>query len=439
MALTILIVEDSEDDQRLYNRALRAMGSTIVKAMSAAEGLARAAEMHPDVILLDFNLPDMDGLGFLDKFTNRGIAAVPVVMLTGEGNESIAVAAMKAGASDYLVKDVAGDYLRLLPNVIRRAHASHEGRMNARRLSELSEAILETVADGIIRIDAEGLILFANPAAERMLLSESSLLAGRHLTDFLRQADPREDWTNHPLAQSHDGSVPVYRDCDLFQRTSGTSFPVAYTASPLDYDGNGRFGWVLVFQDISERKLAEVELIKTARYDLVTGLPNRLMFQDYFAKSLRRVVRNEQHLALFFIDLDNFKKVNDSLGHLAGDQMLQVVARKMVKCLRDSDLVSRFGGDEFTILLEDCDPTQLAALAQRIIDELEVPVALGGRMVQVSASIGIVLHPECGSDDQILIHKADAAMYRAKETGKHRYCLCHDLESFLKVRESVKY
>lgn len=439
MALTILVVEDNEDDLKLYSRALRASGHMLVMTLTAAEGLAKAAEVRPNLILLDFNLPDMDGLGFLEKFADRGVAAVPVVMLTGEGSESIAVAAMKAGASDYLVKDVEGDYLRLLPSVIRRTSEAHEHQMRARRLSELSEAILDTVADGILGVDADGKILSANPAAERMLLSTSSQMIGQHLTQYLRMTDLKENWNEHPLAQQHDGSVTLCRECDLFQRAGGSSFPANYTASPLDFEGNGRFGWVLVFQDITERKQAEEELLKTARYDSLTGLPNRLMFQDYFSKSLKRMARKKQHLALLFLDLDEFKIVNDTHGHLAGDQVLQSVAQKLVKCVREGDLVSRFGGDEFTILIEDCEPNLLGDFSKRIIDELETPFVVSGHTMQISATIGIALHPECGSDERSLIQKADAAMYKVKREGKQKYGLCDELECNLKDLAEEKH
>jgi diguanylate cyclase (GGDEF)-like protein/PAS domain S-box-containing protein len=431
MALTILIVEDNEDDQQLYRRALRSSGHILVMSTSAQEGLARAAEAHPGLILLDFNLPDMDGLGFLENFADRGVASIPVIMLTGEGSESIAVAAMKAGASDYLVKDVAGDYLRLLPNVVRRTVAAHEEQMHARRLGDLNEAILGTVADGILGVDADGKILSANPAAERMLLCQSSQIVGQHLTQYLRTSDLAVNWIDHPLAQPHDGLLTLRRDCDQFQRAGGTSFPINYTASPLDFKGDGQFGWVIAFQDITERKQAEEELYKIARYDSLTGLPNRLMFQDYFSKSLKRMARKAQHLALLFLDLDDFKRVNDSHGHLVGDQVLQLVAQRLVKCVREGDLVSRFGGDEFTILAEDCELAQLAGFSQRIIDELEAPMIVNGSMMQISVTIGIALHPECGSDERTLIHNADAAMYKVKRDGSQRYGFCSDLETLI--------
>jgi PAS domain S-box-containing protein len=250
MGLTILIVEDSEDDQNLFDRALRSTGYTLLKAYAAREGLAMAAQFRPDMILLDFNLPDMNGLDFLDRFADRGIAVVPVIMLTGAGNERIAVSTMKAGASDYLVKDAQGDYLRLLPSVIRRTSATHDARMRAHKLSELTEAILEAVAEGIVGVDAECAILFANPAAGELFQCGPSQLVGRHLAEFLHQSDHPSDWSLHPLSQQHDGTERVQRKSDLFQPVSGDSFLVAYTASSLDFEGKGRFGWLIVFRKI---------------------------------------------------------------------------------------------------------------------------------------------------------------------------------------------
>jgi diguanylate cyclase (GGDEF)-like protein/PAS domain S-box-containing protein len=267
-----------------------------------------------------------------------------------------------------------------------------------------------------------------------MLLTESSQICGRHLTEFLRQEDHRVDWNRHPLSRVHDATGAVCRDSDLFQRAGGSSFPTSYTASSLDFEGNGHFGWVIVFQDITRRKQAEEELTKIAQYDSLTGIPNRLMFQDYFAKSLKRMARKAQHMALFFLDIDNFKAVNDNYGHLVGDQVLQLIAQKLVKCVREGDLVSRFGGDEFTILFEDCDPDQLGDFARRIVSELEIPLVLGCETVQVSASIGISVYPECGIEEHTLLQKADAAMYEVKREGKHGYGMCSDLAIPMKSR-----
>ncbi len=426
MALTILMVEDSEDDLHLYRRVLRRSGYRLLVAQNGEAALALAAAETPDLILLDYKLPDLTGIEFMERLGLEAEPPVPIIMLTGEGSEVVAVEAMKGGAVDYLVKDTAGGYLRLLPSVVERALDSNAERIRVRQLGALHDAILGTVADGILGIDAEGLILFANPAAERMLLCAKARLIGRSITDFLRQGDDTTpDWRNHPLSAINDGAVSLRRETDLFRRNGGTSFPTAYTASPLDFGGDGRFGWVLVFQDITERKIAEQELIQTARYDTLTGLPNRLMFHDYLSKGLSRANRGDWHLALMFLDLDGFKEVNDTLGHFAGDQLLQMVAQRLIKCVREGDLVSRYGGDEFTIVAEGCRRDQFKMVARKILQTLEAPYDLGGHPARLSASIGIALYPEGGSDAHTLIQKADAAMYRAKQSGKNRVEFYH--------------
>jgi diguanylate cyclase (GGDEF)-like protein/PAS domain S-box-containing protein len=418
------VVDDSEDDLLLCRRALKSEDYDLAAATTAAQGLAKVREKLPSLILLDYNLPDLTGIAFMEQLARGGKVPVPIVMMTGEGNESVAVEAMKAGAIDYVVKDTAGGYLRLLPSVIRRARTIFDERNHARRLSALHDAILGTVADGILGIDRSGAILFANPSAEKMLLSDRGALVGRHMSDFLHQDDPLASWDTHPLAADHDGETTLCRECDTLRRFDGHSFPVAYTASPLDFNGGGRYGWVLVVQDITERKKSEEELILTARYDTLTGLPNRVMFQDYLAKALSRAERGSRRLALLFLDLDGFKEVNDTLGHFNGDLLLKQVGQRLAKSVRAGDLVSRLGGDEFTIVVEDSDSDQIAGMARKLIQILDDPYDLGGKTAHISASIGIALYPECGNTLQALLQRADNAMYQVKKAGKKGHSFC---------------
>jgi len=174
----------------------------------------------------------------------------------------------------------------------------------------------------------------------------------------------------------------------------------------------------LLFKDISERKKNERELITAANYDKLTGLPNRAMFRERFSKALARAKRGKHCLALLFIDLNGFKAVNDTLGHQAGDNLLRAVAERLVSNVRAGDLVSRFGGDEFAIILEDCLPGHLPALAEGFIQNLELQFDLDGRAARISASIGIVTYPECGTDEETLIQRADSTMYAVKKGSK---------------------
>jgi len=219
---------------------------------------------------------------------------------------------------------------------------------------------------------------------------------------------------------------------ETFGKVAKTGEPVRFeklaTAMGRFYDvfafriggeGSKRVG--LLFKDISERKQSELELIQTAHYDRLTGLPNRQLFQDLFGKSLSRAERAKQNLALLFLDLDGFKKVNDTHGHHAGDVLLQSVAQRLSANVRTGDTVSRLGGDEFTIIVENCHPKHVKDLTEKIIREIEAPFDLGEAVVKISASIGIATYPDCGATQDALIQMADAAMYAAKKDEKRRY------------------
>jgi diguanylate cyclase (GGDEF)-like protein len=181
-------------------------------------------------------------------------------------------------------------------------------------------------------------------------------------------------------------------------------------------DRSDRVG--ILFKDVSERKKNEQELIAAALHDALTGLANRAMFRENLARALVRAARGKQALALMFIDLDGFKEVNDTLGHQVGDNLLRSVAKILVASLRSGDLVSRFGGDEFAVILENCRPDYLSTLAEKLIQKLEIPIDLEGEIVEISASIGIVTYPESGTDEETLMQRADATMYAVKKDGK---------------------
>lgn len=208
----------------------------------------------------------------------------------------------------------------------------------------------------------------------------------------------------------------------------GVRFENEATAMQRHYDvfafrvGGDRSNNVgLLFKDISERKKNEQELITAANYDKLTGLPNRAMFRERFSKALARAKRGNRNLGLVFIDLDGFKAVNDTLGHQVGDNLLRSVAKRLESSVRAGDLVSRFGGDEFAIILEDCLPSHLQTFAEGLIRKLELHFDMDGRTARISASIGIVTYPECGTDEETLIQRADSTMYAVKKGSKRGF------------------
>lgn len=180
--------------------------------------------------------------------------------------------------------------------------------------------------------------------------------------------------------------------------------------------------YIAVFSDISERKKSETNLQFLATHDVLTGLPNRTLLRERIDFSLLRATRNKNKIAIFFVDLDRFKNINDTLGHQVGDELLQAVAKRLKSCFRISDTVARQGGDEFVILIDEfTDTNYVMGLAEKILMMLQSPYELEDHELHVTASVGISIYPDDGSDSSILLKHADVAMYRAKGNGKNAY------------------
>jgi diguanylate cyclase len=195
---------------------------------------------------------------------------------------------------------------------------------------------------------------------------------------------------------------------------------------------------ISIDRDITERKELEEKLTEMAYYDKLTGLANRKMLEVLFTKSLKRVYRAQHNLAVLFIDLDGFKNINDTMGHDAGDQLLKEIAERLTNIVRDDDIVSRLGGDEFIIVIEDVNEENLSIVAERIIEEVSIPCMIHEQEAKVSPSIGISLYPFHGDDQRTLIQNADKAMYFAKSNGKNNYQFyTEDLAEFIPPKSNV--
>jgi len=177
---------------------------------------------------------------------------------------------------------------------------------------------------------------------------------------------------------------------------------------------------VLNSRDVTERIELQEQLTHQAFHDALTGLANRALFRDRLDHELARAARSDHQIAVFLVDLDGFKQVNDSLGHDAGDELLRVVARRFEEVVRASDTVARFGGDEFALLLEDVGEEEAVALARRLLEQLSEPIPIAGRKIALGSSIGIVLSSGDASSEE-LVRDADVAMYAAKDAGRGRF------------------
>jgi len=292
------------------------------------------------------------------------------------------------------------------------------------RLGRRHELVLTSAGEGIFGLDVDGNATFVNPAAARMTGWKAEELVGRPQHEVLHHTKtdgspyPREECPIH--AALEDGATHRRED-EVFWRKDGTSFPVEYISSPILQDSKV-VGAVVTFKDITERKALEQQLHQQAFYDPLTGLPNRALFMERLAHATTRANRQGSRVAVLFVDLDNFKIINDSLGHEAGDQLLKVVAERLESYLRPEDTAARLGGDEFTILVEDIASVgEGVQIAERIAEVLAPPFTLEEQEVFITASIGIALNISTQERAEDTLRHADLAMYRAKHKGKAQY------------------
>jgi diguanylate cyclase (GGDEF)-like protein/PAS domain S-box-containing protein len=535
----VLVVEDNPGDARLVELFLRedpASPFKVVKAATLAGALEALTASPVDVALLDLSLPDSFGLATLSRL-RASHPTLPVVVLTGTADEGIAIAALREGAQDYLVKGQGGG--ELVRRAVRYAIERSSADVALRRSEARFRAVFASAGIGVALSDATGACVEANPAFCSMVGYSADELLGKRYSEITHPDDTargqalfadliegrtdsystekryltkdgRTIWVS--LTVSHientDLTVGVMEDIterkrlEEYMRLAATVFEStgeglfvtdarhriinvnpAFTELtgflPADVIGqtpkvlsSGRHGpdfyerlhqtlaetgkwqgeiwnrrksgemfaewlniaavrddkgnvtsYVAVFSDITSRKQVEERLSYQANHDPLTRLPNRTLFQERLSRALTRANRNGSMVSLLFVDLDRFKQVNDSLGHLAGDFLLQQAAERMSGCIRQGDTVARLSGDEFTIILEDInDPRDAAVVAHKVLHLLADPFELSGNSATVSASIGVALYPTDAGDSQTLVTLADAAMYRAKREGRNG---CH--------------
>jgi len=421
----VLLIEDDEDDYILTSELLGDVKGTqyeINWISKYADALAIMLVDNYDVCLIDYRLGEGTGIELLRE-ARAGGCRTPMILLTGQGDKEIDFEAAEAGAADYLVK---GDIKSsVLERAIRYAVA------HGRTLETLSESenrfrsIFKSANDAIILTDSQGKIISWNKTAQTIFGYTETEILGQTLS-ILFPPDYCSNFSNEteidPLLASgllHPGSKAIELDG---LKKDGNNFPLEISLSSWE-TAEGVF-YSGIVRDITERKSLEDQLTHLALHDPLTKLANRVLFRNCVERSLERAKRNHFPVAVLFLDLDNFKIVNDSLGHAAGDELLVSVAERLRACLRGSDTPARLGGDEFAILIEDTTHTEGAVLvAERIKDILCSPFSINGKEVFVGASIGIAVTSNGHENPEELLRNADVAMYMAKNQGKGSYAV----------------
>lgn len=289
---------------------------------------------------------------------------------------------------------------------------------------ERAQVTLDSIGDAVASTDFRGHVTYLNRAAETLTGFRQKEAFGRPIGEVFRfvhavSKQPIDSPATGSIIENQKKSVDEH--C-LLLRHENTLVPVDVSATPIHDRLGGVVGSVLVAHDVTAARELSDRLARLALYDQLTGLPNRTLFADRLDQAISHAKRGGHSFSLLFIDLDNFKEVNDSLGHQAGDQLLQIAADRLVRCVRDSDTVSRQGGDEFLALLIDCgDLSAAMGCAQKFIETLSEPYAIDGKQLRLSATVGIALYPYDATDALSLVRAADTAMYRAKFAGRGRY------------------
>ncbi len=429
---TILLVDDRPENIASLEALLDDGRRELLSATSGERALQLLLEHEVAVVLLDVQMPVMNGYEVARLMrSNRKTRNVPIIFITAiERDEAAAIRGYQAGAIDYITKPVNSVVLQskvtLFLELDLARRRLQQAYVRLENTKAYYESMLNAAGEGVIGIDRAGVVKFVNPAALAMLASVPGEVVGQEFDQFSQaQHGPEQFEAGIPEQDSIflrlDQAVSPAVEEAWFRRADGSRFLSSFCRSPLAGKIDGE---VIVFQDITERRALEEELRQQTVTDFLTGLGNRNAFKAALHAAIEHARRTgDSHVALMFIDLDHFKRINDNLGHEVGDRLLKAVAHRLREQVRAYDVVSRLGGDEFTIVLGDLEfPDDAATVARKILNALRQPFTLGeGLDVAVGASIGIATYPECGDDTEALMRTADVAMYQAKRDGRNLY------------------
>ncbi|KAB1443483.1 diguanylate cyclase [Pseudodesulfovibrio senegalensis] len=431
--MKVLIVDDSQTNLALLNHLLSEQECDVLQAANGAEAIEQVKENEFALILLDIQMPGMNGYEVAEaiKSIDNG-RHVPIIFITAifQDQDNVKLG-YEAGAVDYLFRPVDVQTLKSKVQVFLQLHRQkvqlqNEIRQRAeaeralRAAEEKFRSIFERAVEGIFQCSMDGTFREANPALLGILGYDrpEDLIGVPGLADRLMHDG--EQKRRFLASLRNDGYVSNF-EFEVIRQDGKVVW--LSESSRLVRDENGDELLIEgVVEDVTRRKSREKELRHLATIDSLTGVPNRHVFFDRLEHAVQAARRYKTELAVLFVDLNDFKSVNDSFGHGVGDRLLGQVADRCLGRIRAADTFARIGGDEFGVLLERIEGVDsVSAVARGLIDVLEKPFEVNGRIMRVGATIGISLYPVNGDDAADLLSKADSAMYMSKRTGSSGY------------------
>ncbi|MRI33602.1 hypothetical protein EOPP23_11450 [Endozoicomonas sp. OPT23] len=444
-SISVLVVDDRSENLLVLDKLLSGFDIEVCKAISGEEAVEQASAKSFAVILMDVQMPEMDGFEAASIIHSKPETAnVPIIFVTALHRDKFYIKkGYQAGAVDYLSKPL--DPV-ILKGKIKVFIDLERQRLQLEKMAEKLELssrknkhLLDSAGEGILGIDEYGVISFANPLAEELLEASGQSLIGQNIQSFIfgenSQGKSSEDksgetsgdmsWTDSAMKKiCFDRGEKYSTDDHRLWTSNKGSFPAEYSLTPVLDEQDKVEGAVLLFQNITKRKESEQQLNRMARYDELTGLANRALFQEYLEASLGRSKRRSRCTGVLFLDLDGFKEVNDSLGHDAGDELLKSVAGRLKSVVRQGDLLARLGGDEFAVILDDvANAADVGLVAGKFLESMKPTHELADGEKNIGVSIGVATTEDVGLNGEKLLKAADIAMYQAKKEGKNSYRL----------------
>jgi len=432
----ILIVDDDPVVLKSLQDLLATRGYNPNTAIGGQEAICQLDQNNYDLVLLDLHMPYVSGHDVMAHIRACKINT-SVIVVSGETSFEAAKDACTQGAYDFLRKPYATDELLItINNALMEKRLQKQNNFMQKQLAEserLHRYIVNTSPDIIYILNQEGFFTFINERIESLLGYSKEEIIGKHYS-FLVHHDDMEQakyvFNERRIGARAAKNIELRLKCKddgNSRHFKNRSIPIELSATGM-YTGKGDsrksyVGTYGVARDVTERKIAEETINFQAYHDLLTKLPNRALLRDRLQLALSQAKRDDESLAVMFLDLDRFKNINDTLGHMIGDELLQQVSSRLQDCIRAGDTLARFGGDEFTLMLPKLQNSRSDAskLAEKITEALKQPFNVDGHELYVSTSIGIALYPQDGSNIDSLIKHADVAMYHVKGQGKNGY------------------
>jgi diguanylate cyclase (GGDEF)-like protein/PAS domain S-box-containing protein len=422
--LRVLVADDDLSTRLLMEATLRKLGLEVTLAVSGLDALQQFRRERPDMVMLDVDMPEMSGHEACAILRAEAGALLPIVMVTGMDDLASIDKAYESGATDFIPKPI---NWALLGHRVRYLLRGYQTLLDLRRADARNAAVLSAIPDLLFELDEQGRFVHVHSARGAAGEGYFECRLGRTLAEVLPPAAAQV--CQGALAAAAEKGSSTGQQFEVQGPNASRWFELS-VARKAGADGDAPH-FIVLSRDITERKEAEIRIARLAYFDSLTGLPNRQSFLDRVDREIRRAGQDGRRIAVLFMDLDGFKNVNDTMGHGAGDLILQWAAKRLAHGLRPTDVIarpgveaagielSRLGGDEFAALILEVETAGDAlVVAHRIGQLMRRPFLLEERAVTLTTSIGIALYPDDGTDAATLLKHADTAMYHAKNSGR---------------------